>query len=174
MDWVDRFWSKVVRRGPDECWLWTGGTSSTGYGRFHYSPEHRDRYAHVVSLLIAVGEAGYDRACACHHCDTPLCVNPAHLYWGTQATNVRDMVARGRASGGRAKKVECKKGHPYPPGPRARLRCPICAEDLKRRKQAARRDRYREARRLGFSALESQRLSGRRRQDWPCPVEVEP
>lgn len=96
----DRILDNVQMCPMTGCWLWTGYVNSAGYGviTVQWDPTTKrsscDR-AHRVSYRIFVGDfpAG---TFICHKCDVPLCVNPAHLYAGSPATNVRDAVARGR------------------------------------------------------------------------------
>jgi hypothetical protein len=101
---IDRFREKteVNDRG---CWIWTGATVDGGYGQFSLG---RDGYASVVqqahrwSYEHFVG-AIPDGMCVLHRCDTPACVNPEHLFLGTQSDNMADMRAKGRgrnAAGG--------------------------------------------------------------------------
>lgn len=92
----------------DGCWLWAGPRNSDGYGRIN----HRSRKysAHRLSLQLASGEMG-EGLYACHRCDTPACVRPSHLFWGTQADNMRDASRKGRVPG-RAARTHCPKGHP--------------------------------------------------------------
>lgn len=89
---MDRFWSKVDVRGPDECWLWIAGQDGRGYGNFYV--EGRSVKAHRFAFKLhhdqPVGTA------ICHTCDNPLCVNPAHLYDGSRRDNVQDAVDRGQ------------------------------------------------------------------------------
>ena len=90
---IDRFWEKVDRRGFDECWLWKGGKTKTGYGGF-WTGERQDM-AHRVSYELHYGpipEGHY----VCHHCDNPPCCNPYHLFEGTPTDNVQDMISKGR------------------------------------------------------------------------------
>lgn len=93
---VERYWSKVRRGGPDECWLWRAGANSSGYGVIRGDADTGSRMmlAHRIALILDgrdPGELG-----ALHSCDTPRCQNPAHLRVGTQTENVADMNGRGR------------------------------------------------------------------------------
>lgn len=87
-----RFWAKVDKSG--ECWTWTAYKLSTGYGRFGIGWTAVWQ-AHRYSALMHFGEipAG---ALVLHTCDTPACVRPEHLYFGTNADNNRDMSDRER------------------------------------------------------------------------------
>lgn len=92
-----RFWAKVDRREPDECWPWLGAAFN-GYGRFwvdgHIEQAHR--YALALNLGRSVDADKY----VCHRCDNPPCVNPAHLYEGTDQDNVDDMTGQCRQAWG--------------------------------------------------------------------------
>jgi hypothetical protein len=92
-----RFWSKVDKRGHDECWPWTGSKfATTGYGQFWLRGTNVG--AHRVACALTHGlSAG---RMAIHSCDNPPCCNPLHLRWGTHAENVADRVARGRTPRG--------------------------------------------------------------------------
>lgn len=91
-----RFWAKVDKRGPDECWPWTGCLTSTGYGALR--PAGQRTGAVVKAHRYSAELAGMDieGRHVLHSCDNPVCVNPAHLRPGTDADNVADMLQRGR------------------------------------------------------------------------------
>lgn len=77
---------------PAKCWPWRGKRTPDGYGVVKV--EGREDYAHRMVCELASGPLG-DRQ-ALHRCDNPPCCNPAHIYPGTPADNIKDMDARGR------------------------------------------------------------------------------
>ena len=92
----DRFWAKVDIGSPEECWEWTSHRKPYGYGQFTV---HKGAFmtASRVSLAMNIGVLTRGSV-ACHRCDNPPCVNPAHLFVGTQSDNAYDSVGKGRAN----------------------------------------------------------------------------
>lgn len=77
------------------CWLWSKSTTAAGYGRVGLGRRGHTGYAHRASYECAFGPIPPD-AVICHRCDTPACVNPDHLFVGSQGDNVRDAWRKGR------------------------------------------------------------------------------
>jgi hypothetical protein len=98
---AERFWPKVDRSG--DCWLWTAGKAGKGYGVLMVGSRRdgnkRMAYAHRVSYEMARGPIPPGMLVR-HSCDTPACVNPAHLSLGKHLDNSRDAVERGRTTAG--------------------------------------------------------------------------
>ena len=92
------------------CWLWTGQFCMYGYGQYRLFAKDKWHKAHRESLMAFKG-IDLTGLGALHTCDNKACVNPDHLYAGTQKDNVRDMFARGRNRNGAVKKQFCKRGH---------------------------------------------------------------
>jgi len=93
-----RFWRKVKKGSPDECWLWTAGRAGSGYGQF-YRRKNVPVGAHRFSWELAHGQPVPPGRMVMHLCDNPPCVNPAHLVVGTCQDNARDCAAKGRNPG---------------------------------------------------------------------------
>lgn len=91
-----RFWGRV-NKTPDGCWLWTGTLLTTGYGRLMVKGKPVN--VHRYSYRLHYGEIEDDLN-VCHRCDVRHCVNPAHLWLGTDTQNMQDMSAKGRAASG--------------------------------------------------------------------------
>lgn len=91
---IERFWSYVQTQGDNNCWLWIGSRDTPqGYGRFRLN--NRKVRAHRFAYQITIGEIpkGMD---VLHRCDIKFCVNPNHLYLGTDNDNARDSAVRNR------------------------------------------------------------------------------
>lgn len=89
---VRRFWRKVEIIHPRDCWEFKRPRNR--YGRCQF-----DGYvqaAHRISYQVSIGEIPKG-LCVLHKCDNPACCSPSHLFLGTQADNVHDMIEKGRA-----------------------------------------------------------------------------
>lgn len=95
---TERFWQKVDKADPDECWEWQASIKQSGHGQIRKagSPE----YAHRVAYKLEVGPPGDNDVL--HECGNPSCVNPSHLYLGDQADNAADMVSNSESAAGEA------------------------------------------------------------------------
>lgn len=87
-----RFWARVKRGGPSECWEWLGSTTEFGYGWFRAAGTWG---AHRYSWTLHFGPIP-DGMCVLHRCDNPRCCNPAHLWLGTNQDNNADCFSKGR------------------------------------------------------------------------------
>lgn len=134
-----RFWSKVRRSHPKECWEWQGTKNNKGYGNLWLND--RPVLAHRISFFLSQ-ENFNQTLIVCHHCDNPSCVNPAHLFVGTDADNARDMTEKGRNFLPNPSLPFCPNGHFYNPQntyfrPDGGRRCKIChaaREKMRKRK----------------------------------------
>lgn len=153
---AERFWSKVRR--TETCWIWTAGINRGGYGSFKFNGEMRS--ASRVAWMLEHGPipAGL---WVCHHCDNRACVRPSHLFLGTCADNVRDMVAKGRhVARGPTRPAEVRAAEKRPP-----------ASEI-RRLFAAGLHRDAIAERLGISKSTVTRAVYRHVQDSTLPSDV--
>jgi len=135
------FWAEVEK--TDGCWLWRAALSTNGYGqtsrdgvqiRAHRLAWELERGPIPVGLLVL------------HRCDVPTCVNPDHLFLGTNKDNSRDMAAKGRDGNQHKAKTHCAKGHPYSGhnlivSAKGWRYCRICRNAHARAQKAAKRSR---------------------------------
>jgi hypothetical protein len=111
---LERFMKKVDHNHPSGCWQWTAAVDSCGYGQIMVGNKLDGTYklapAHRVSFELFKGKIP-DGYCVCHTCDNPRCVNPDHLFPGTQLDNIRDRDSKGRNP--QKNKTHCKNGHQF-------------------------------------------------------------
>lgn len=120
--YIDRFWKKVDKHSnPNGCWEWTGFIDREGLGYGRAYDGNKQMGAHRLSIIID-GRDPTDKY-VCHSCDNPKCVNPSHLFLGTQQDNLDDMKSKGRKNGrkkinlttkiikGKGKPIQTPLGH---------------------------------------------------------------
>lgn len=101
------FWAKVSRSSdPNACWEWTGYSDKDGYGLWRW--QGKTRRVNRISYEIAHGS--FDESLqVLHSCDTPRCLNPSHLFLGTQQDNMDDMIRKHRENPPRGERnAQCK------------------------------------------------------------------
>lgn len=86
---------------PSGCWEWRGARCNAGYGRIKY--DGKQNRVHRLMAHIAIGDVA-EESVVCHRCDNPCCVNPEHLFIGTQKRNIEDRDAKGRRNQARGEK----------------------------------------------------------------------
>jgi HNH endonuclease len=103
-DLEERFRSKVRVATSDECWEWTAARDRDGYGEYFVDRPRTSAAAHRYVFERVIGPIPLG-LCVLHRCDVPACVNPKHLFLGTQGTNVRDCSRKGRRAKGEKNSV---------------------------------------------------------------------
>jgi len=105
LKYVMKFERYFVKAGGDNCWIWNGGVFSKDkpYAKFYHRGKLVKASRYAYRLYKGRIPKGLD---VLHKCDNPLCVNPNHLFLGTQLDNMRDMIRKGR------KRVVVGEAHP--------------------------------------------------------------
>ena len=105
------------------CWIWMGCVNREGYGQV--SVDGRLQRAHRVFFGLDKIPKGM---LVCHKCDVPSCVNPDHLFLGTQTDNILDMMSKGRGRNHNQGKKCCGRcGGDYYVGKGGSRKCKPCA-----------------------------------------------
>jgi len=136
----EKFWSKVTRRGADECWEWTG-VLDQGYGLIRIT-QSRSIRAHRVAFVLLKGAIPAE-LCICHKCDNRKCCNPKHLFIGTRNDNVQDAASKNRMSFG--------ESHP---------RCKLSSDDVVKIRKEWSSGKVTQARLSRIYGVSNQHISG--------------
>lgn len=104
---AERFWAKVDRGGPGDCWLWVAGRNTDGYGRFKVGGRHVKAHRWAYESLVGPIPEGLEID---HLCRNPPCVNPAHM----EPVVHRENLLRGDTLPAvQVARTHCPQGHPY-------------------------------------------------------------
>jgi hypothetical protein len=98
--------AKSIADPVSGCWNWS--SKQKRYGRMRWRGDLWSAHRLMLSITEPVPDG---RMYACHSCDNPKCVNPKHLFWGTNSDNMKDCVAKKRHP--ESKKTHCPRGHEY-------------------------------------------------------------
>ena len=127
-DAIHKFYSKVLF--TDSCWMWIGHIAgNNNYGEFTY--KNKRCRAHRYSFMIRFGSIPVGLN-ALHRCDTPLCVNPDHLFLGTQRDNIYDAINKKRIPQIFSPNEKCIKGHLIAVTKSGKRECPTCKKEWAR------------------------------------------
>ena len=101
---AERMWAYIDMKGPRECWPWMGSSHTRekcpyGIFKFKMDDAHTQVTSHRFLWLLEHPMEALPES-VCHRCDNTLCMNPLHLFAGTQADNVRDCITKKRYSRG--------------------------------------------------------------------------
>ncbi len=89
----ERFWDKIVKKSPNECWSWSGATTTKGYGIMRWNG--KNKVATRIMWELKKGPIPKGQR-VLHECDNPPCCNPRHLFLGTIRENAHDMMRKHR------------------------------------------------------------------------------
>jgi hypothetical protein len=103
----EKFWGKAKVESTEDCWMWLGRffNDGEGYGQIKLWAGNREKHvrhrfrAHRVAYFLSYGHLP-DDLCVCHHCDNPSCVNPYHLFLGSNRKNIQDRTNKRRDAKG--------------------------------------------------------------------------
>jgi hypothetical protein len=113
-EFLQNFWDKVDVQSADQCRMWTSASKRAGYGQL-WPRTGQSLQAHRLSVMLATTAPLGPDDVVCHRCDTPACVNPAHLMVGTQSDNMRDARDKKRWVPWNRDLTHCKRGHERTP-----------------------------------------------------------
>lgn len=110
-DLAGRIAERIAYEPNSGCHLWTGATTSTGYGKINIGPRGKMKEIRVHRYIWERDQGPIpDGLCVLHQCDTPACCNVDHLFLGTRTDNARDKVRKGRQARGPLHGIATREG----------------------------------------------------------------
>lgn len=103
-----QFEARIERVPFSDCWIWTGAMTTNGYGSIWTGIKSAKAHRFAYELFVGLIENNMH---VCHRCDVPLCVNPHHLFLGTDRDNLLDSINKGRRPKSGPTRGHCKLAH---------------------------------------------------------------